>query len=505
MPKFSHAIFKLITIILLALSAGVVAFSQTDNITGAIADLSSGNRDVRYNATIVLAKAKDDQRSIEPLITTLDDPDDEIREVAANTLGFRKDRRAVYALIRLLSDKNESVRNRAAEALGKIGDTAAVEPLIKSLNRSDHSCNYPVVQALGQMHDERAVMPLFSQIGTGCGSTIAESMGAEAVEQISEIVKRGSTTDRDTAVWLLEYFADERALDVLISVIGENNNSRVGTMAATTIARRIGVVAIEPLRTAFKKGDVETKKSVVRALAQIDDARINDVLIDLVTDKETKVRREVVETLAEMNKPGFGPQSVMIISDYGPKDDYGILAILAATDDKDPDIRNLAIRSLSKVQRDDVFRALITALDDPVTSAEASLALGERKDLRALPNLMKALKGEDPSMAARASQALTTIGEPAIDGLIAVLADKNKEYPLREIKRQKDRAKYPFAFWCGNEPPDPVLDPRVLAAYALGQIGAERAREPLTAATKDKASWLHDAAVAALERLDRKK
>src|SRR5580765_253978 len=102
MPKFSHAIFKLITIILLALSAGVVAFSQTDNITGAIADLSSGNRDVRYNATIVLAKAKDDQRSIEPLITTLDDPDDEIREVAANTLGFRKDRRAVYALIRLL-------------------------------------------------------------------------------------------------------------------------------------------------------------------------------------------------------------------------------------------------------------------------------------------------------------------------------------------------------------------------------------------------------------------
>ena len=177
-----------------------------------------------------------------------------------------------------------------------------------------------------------------------------------------------------------------------------------------------------------------------------------------------------------------------------------ISAILAATKDKDPEIRNLAIRALSTEQRDDVFQAIVDGLSDPTTSAEASLVVGARKDLRALPHLLSALRGEEPLMAGRAIQVLILIGEPAVDGLIAVLADKNKEFPLREIKRRSERANS-IMFRCGNEPPDPILDPRVLAAYALGEIGDNRARKALTEALKDKAEWLRNASAAALDKL----
>ena len=190
---------------------------------------------------------------------------------------------------------------------------------------------------------------------------------------------------------------------------------------------------------------------------------------------------------------------------YGPESDHVISAILTAANDKDPDIRNLAIRAFSNVQREDVDRALVNALSDPETSSEASLILGVRKDLRSIPYLLITLKGDNPRLAVRAQHVLQMIGEPAVDGLISVLRDKNKEFPLRDIRRQKeqDEDSKVFRIRCGNEPPPPpsLGDPRVLAAYTLGEIGDKRAIEYLTEALKDKSPWLREASATALDKL----
>lgn len=512
MIVYFRKLLKAIGAVVILLSFGGPAFPQTDKISTAIAELSNLDKEVRLEALYTLytlTKANNDERAVEPMIVALNDPDDYIRERAANLLGFRKEERAVNALIRSLKDNNAAVSYSAAEALGNIGDPIAAVPLIEYLNNNPKShggtCNYAAIRALGKMHDERAVRPLFSRLPDGCGSEIAEAMGPEAVEQISAIVKQGSESERDSAVWLLGYIADERSLPVLISVLGETKNeSRIGFMAANAIARRIGAAAIDPLRCAFKKGDMETKKSAASSLAQIVDERIGAVLVELVTDSDVNIRREVVNILTGMvnsYREGY-------IAYLEPKNqDVIVSAILTAMHDKDTSIRILAIRSLAWVQRDDVFQALISAMSDPATSAEASIAVGNRKDVRALPYLLKTMTGDDPVLAANASYALVVIREPAVDGLIAVLIDKNKEIPRREIRRREGQARqsadFPFVFRCGNEPPPPVLDPRVLAAGALGQIKDERARTPLTNALKDKAEWLRQAASFALEQLDK--
>jgi HEAT repeat protein len=82
------------------------------------------------------------------------------------------------------------------------------------------------------------------------------------------------------------------------------------------------------------------------------------------------------------------------------------------------------------------------------------------------------------------------------------LSDKNKEFPLREIRRIKATQKHGFQFRCGNEPPPPILDPRALAARALGIIGDESARPALRRALEDKGEWLRSAASQALKDLD---
>ena len=493
MNVFLRVFSKTFASAIILFSVGSVVFSQRADISSAIADLLSGDRTVRYAAIYDIAVAKDDPRSIEPLISTLNDPDLEIRSMAVRVLGFRKDRRAVPALITLLKDNQ--VWGIAAESLGEIGDDAAVEPLIEALNKeilnaTETTCNYSVVQALGKLHDARAVKPLFTYLlGHNCGSGVWEAMGPVAVEPMIKIIANGSPDERASAAWILGYIADERALEALISRLSDNGGNY---NASNAIALRIGKSAVEALRDAFKSGDQLTKKMSLGTLGKIDDERAGDVLIELITDSVNPdwMRRNLVESLIELHR-----------NSYGPKNPYVVTAVLASIKDKNADIRNLAIRGLANEERDDVYQAIFDAMSDPATSAEASLVVGRHKDLRSLPRLFEALRGEDPMMAGRASQVLTVIGKPAVDGLISVLTDKNKEFPLRELTRRKELANSSFMFRCGNDPPDPILDPRVLAANALGEIGDERARKPLTEALKDKAEWLRDVAAAALVKL----
>jgi hypothetical protein len=58
-------------------------------------------------------------------------------------------------------------------------------------------------------------------------------------------------------------------------------------------------------------------------------------------------------------------------------------------------------------------------------------------------------------------------------------------------------------FRCGNEPPPAILDPRRLAAIALGEIGDGRAVEPLTEALADENLALRADAERALAKLGR--
>ena len=68
----------------------------------------------------------------------------------------------------------------------------------------------------------------------------------------------------------------------------------------------------------------------------------------------------------------------------------------------------------------------------------------------------------------------------------------------RKMKLDEQRLVVPR---CGNEPPPPILDPRRLAAIALGEIGDERAITALTEALTDESSDLRADAATALAKL----
>jgi HEAT repeat protein len=88
------------------------------------------------NAKIAIAKVLGfigDERAIDPLISTLKDPNKLVRREASTALS-KMGNIAVDPLISILSDEDWKVRGAAAWALGSIGNKMAIDPLNKLLD-----------------------------------------------------------------------------------------------------------------------------------------------------------------------------------------------------------------------------------------------------------------------------------------------------------------------------------------------------------------------------------
>ena len=86
------------------------------------------------------------------LIDALGDPQSDVREAAARTLGRCDDSGAVRPLLRLLArDPEEEVREAAAGALGVLADPGAIPGLRAALTDRSHTVRFAAATALGSL------------------------------------------------------------------------------------------------------------------------------------------------------------------------------------------------------------------------------------------------------------------------------------------------------------------------------------------------------------------
>lgn len=99
--------------------------------------------------------------AIRDVMEKLDDPDTNVQEEAARTLGRIAPRRvtspAVDALILRLLDSSSDIRVPAARALGKIGDRKAVGALVGCLHEPGEELQRACLEALADIGDEAAI------------------------------------------------------------------------------------------------------------------------------------------------------------------------------------------------------------------------------------------------------------------------------------------------------------------------------------------------------------
>ncbi len=100
-----------------------------------ISDLHSLNGEIRREARLALVEIGGP--AVPLLISTLKDPDDDVRWEAAKALGEIADPRAASDLVNTLMDHNFGIRWIAAEGLIAIGEAALIPLLEKITERSD--------------------------------------------------------------------------------------------------------------------------------------------------------------------------------------------------------------------------------------------------------------------------------------------------------------------------------------------------------------------------------
>ncbi|MDW5548712.1 HEAT repeat domain-containing protein [Methanosarcina sp.] len=107
----------------------------------------------------------DCEKAIPPLVSALKSRDATVRRFAANTLGRIRSKEALQPLTDILVfDNSGSVREEAAKALGKIKSRRAIEPLIDALMDQHNEGRSGAAEALGRIKAEKAVDHLISAL-----------------------------------------------------------------------------------------------------------------------------------------------------------------------------------------------------------------------------------------------------------------------------------------------------------------------------------------------------
>ena len=144
------------------------------------------------NSETVLARAESavalgqtgDARAVPPLVTTLGDDNQRLRQAAAYAL-FDIGAPAVDPLVAALSDKNMEKRTAAADVLGQIGEPA-LQPLVVALTGKWPFMRELAPRALGQIGDARAVGPLLAKLEDQFEGAAVRCEAAAALGQIGD-------------------------------------------------------------------------------------------------------------------------------------------------------------------------------------------------------------------------------------------------------------------------------------------------------------------------------
>ena len=324
---------------------------------------------------------------------------------------------------------------------------------------------------------------------------------------------------RKTAAKALRTIGVERAVEPLIQAL-KDKDAFVRQYAAEAL-RIIGDErAVEPLIQVLKDENGQVREKAVEALGRIGDEKAVEPLLQAILDEKV----HIVDTAKVLERMGCGFGSLMgeleeikrIIDELredraagvdawmgeDPEDEYHIL--------KDK-LEFAATVALGRMGNERAVDPLIRALEDEDRYDEAIWGLVKIRNERTIEPLIRALKYEGDwhilsqlkadRVRLDAAETLAKIGKPAVKPLIEALKDGAEDVAVRmkaaEVLGEigDERAVEPLIQALKDK--DEFV--RQCAAEALGEIGDERAVETLNQALKDE--WVREEAAKALKKI----
>jgi HEAT repeat protein len=385
--------------------------------------------------------------------------------------------KAVESLIDGL--KNDNTLVPAAAALGRIGDTRAVKPLIAALKSEKQEQRIAAVQALGQIRDGSAVEPLITAYGdepmifcrmnrrsyiTNVETRRSEplkkavvtaliQMGYSAIPPIFELLKSGRGLGFSSLIETVFVDIGPAAVNPLVAVLNHPDTQLRYTAASILV--RIGNPSIQPLTDLLLNKDKALQELAVSTLDKLkwQPTKNNkgavyfvhkrqwtscveigkpavEPLINVLRDKDVKVREKVAQTLGKIG------------------DSSAVPALIAAAKDKEYQVRCEVLEALVNIGDSQVVEVLINALKDQhfrvrYTAVEGLAKIG---DARVVDPIIALLKDKDVLVSRTSAWALGEFGDSrAVEPLIALLERNNVDSDVRRAAARSLVALYSSA------------------------------------------------------------
>lgn len=254
--------------------------------------------------------------------------------------------------IAALRDEDWAIREEAAILLGGLKDPRAVGPLTSSLRDRDRSVREAAIGAL-----------------TSIGEPSVVALGACLTDPELSVQEAAST--------VLASIADARVLDPLARAL-RSSDWIVRMYAARAMGRIKDPGSIQSLLPLLQDHVKAVREEASSALAAIGEAAI-PALLHTLTHQDWLVRLHAVESLGKTKSP------------------KAVEPLLSALfNDGDSAVREDAIRALGDIGDPQAVEFLFTAMNEPGLRTLAVEALGRIGDRRAVPVLIKVVRGVNP-------------------------------------------------------------------------------------------------------------
>jgi len=251
------------------------------------------------------------EEAVDPIIQSLTDDEQKlrVREGAANALAQLGDVGTIQTLIRTLTESQEELREAVVRALGKIG-TPAIEPLIAALPHHDVGTALALADALSRI-GQAAIAPLIDALdGEGpevrsAAIKALQRIGAPAVPALTAALSDKRWHVRRRAAQILPTIGDDLIVMPLVAAL-EDEDKGVRAKAARALAEMGDGRAVEPLIRALRTdSDESVRRESAKALGHLGDSRAIEPLIEALED--VRLRRAAETALAHLGEIAVVP------------------------------------------------------------------------------------------------------------------------------------------------------------------------------------------------------
>ena len=453
-----------------------------------------------------------------PQLVDLGKTDENLRLAALEALGRLGDTRVVRAIVTAARwDTDVAVRQRAIKTLGQLGDTWAIDPLLAVLDDNAPPLRASAATALGQIENERAVESLTEALKDDDEVVRRKAISALGrIWKLPQLVRLGDDSEavRGRAALALGRLGDMRVVQPLVAALRDQDGAACAS-AAMALGQLGSAQTVEPLISVLlTRKEPAARMNAAKAMGELGNKRAIKPLIVTLKDPERNVRWSAVKALGRLRAEQAIEPLIAMFEDRDVQESAvtalaqigrpAVLSLIAAFTERKREVRIGAARALGQIGGTHALEALLISLredKDRIVRARVAVALGQIGGAQAIKALVAILReGGDKIVRASAAISLGQAGgAQAIEALVATLKNKDED---ETVWRMAIRALgliwnlLPVARLSDEE-----ATVRRDAAVALGQLGDERAIEPLKATLRDRDEAVRRKAISALGRI----